>query len=411
MDIDEHAVDLVARTGAGPPRPAVSGVAAAPDPAARDPVRDVRAAVEAALPLLRDRAPAAGGGRRLSEEVVRVLRRTGLYRLLLPTALGGAQAPVVAVMDVLERIATVDGSTAWCAMIGAGSNAFAGYLPESGARRVFADLDQGSATMLAPVGRLVGGGGRLRLSGRWPFASNCLHSAWIGLGALSEQPDPAPRIVFVDMRSVTVEDTWDAVGLRATGSHHVSVTDLPVSDDEHCSTGDRPWPDGPLWRLPLHTVLVPLLASVPLGIARGALDHVADGGSAGSTGLRGRLVDDAVAMSDFAVADTRLRAARAALREAVTEAHDRAERHEAIDRHLRARIFLAGLHASDVGVEAASVAHRLTGAAAADAGHPVLRSLNDVQAARQHLLLAHRHRAELGRAVAGDPVRYPPFLP
>ncbi|WP_214402390.1 acyl-CoA dehydrogenase family protein [Pseudonocardia lacus] len=392
-------------------RAVVGGVAVAPDPSHRDPVSDVRAAVEVALPLVRERAHAAGAGRRLPEEVVRALRRTGLYRLLLPTELGGAQAPVVAVMDVLERIAAVDGSTAWCAMIGAGSNAFAGYLPESGARRVFADPDQGNATMLAPVGRLVGDRGRLRLSGRWPFASNCLHSAWIGLGALSEGPDPTPRMVFVDLRSVTVEDTWDAVGLRATGSHHVSVADVPVADDEHCATGDRPWPEGPLWRLPLHTVLVPLLASVPLGIARGALDHIAGATGAGSTGLRGRLVDDPVAMSDFAVADTRLRAARAALREAVAEALDRAEQHEPIDQHLRARIFLAGLHAGDVGVETTSLAHRLSGAAAAAAGHPVLRALTDVQAARQHLLLAHRHRPELGRAVAGNPVRYPPFLP
>jgi indole-3-acetate monooxygenase len=87
-------------------------------------------------------------------------------------------------MDVIERIAAVDGSTAWCAVIGSGSNVFAGYIPEAGAREVFADPDQGSATMLAPIGTLVDEGGRGRPNGRWPFTSNCLHSAWIGVGAL-----------------------------------------------------------------------------------------------------------------------------------------------------------------------------------------------------------------------------------
>lgn len=375
---------------------------------------DVVRAVESILPLLRDQAGYHGRERQLRDDVVQALRRTGIHRLLLPTELGGLQAPVLEVLDVLERIATVDGSTAWCSMIGAGSNVFAGYLPEPGARRVFADPDQGNATMLAPLGRLVEVGGRLRLSGRWPFASNCMHSAWIGVGATLDRPDRAdspPRIAFVELRAITVEDTWDSVGLRTTGSHHVIAADVPVAEDEHCTTGDRPWPEGTLWRLPLHTVLVPLLASVPLGIARGALDHVADRTGAGSTGMRGRLVDDLLAMNDFAVADTRLRAARAALREAVSEAHDRAEAHDPVDHRLRARIFLAALQASDVGVEATSVAHRLGGAAAASVDSPLLRALNDVQAARQHLLLAHRHRAELGKALAGNPVRYPPFLP
>jgi hypothetical protein len=98
--------------------------------------------------------------------VVAALHRTGINRVVLPAALGGDQAPVTELMDVVERIATVDGSTAWCAVIGAGSNVFAGYLPETGARRVFADPDAASATMFAPNGRLVPDGGRYRLTGR-----------------------------------------------------------------------------------------------------------------------------------------------------------------------------------------------------------------------------------------------------
>ena len=68
-------------------------------------------------------------------------------------------------------------------------------------------------------------------------------------------------------------------------------------------------------------MLIPLLASVPLGVARGALDEIARQAGEGRTARRGQLVDDPIAMDEFAIADTRLRAARAALREAVTEAH------------------------------------------------------------------------------------------
>jgi indole-3-acetate monooxygenase len=377
-------------------------------------VREVERAMEAGLPLVQDRVADADRERRLPDDVVDVLRRSGLNRLLLPTAMEGLQAPVVEVMDILERIATVDGSTAWCAMIGAGSNIFAGYLRESGARRVFADPDQPNASMFAPAGRLTGGPGRQRLSGRWPFASNVLHSAWIALGALNEDShgvDPIVRIAFVETSALTVEPTWDSSGLRATGSHHVSATDVAIDDDQICTFGDQPWPHGGLWQLPLHTVLVPLLACVPLGIARGALDRIARQARDGRSARRGQLVDDPIGMDEFAVADTRLRSTRAGLRDAVAEAHELAERHQPVDRGLRARIFLAALHASDVSVEATSTAHQLGGGAAAYRDSPLLRALDDVHAARQHLLFAHKHRSELAKALTGIEVRYPPFLP
>jgi alkylation response protein AidB-like acyl-CoA dehydrogenase len=332
----------------------------------------------------------------------------------MPDGMGGLQAPVIEVMDVLEQLAAVDGSTAWCAMIGAGSNVFAGYLPEAGARKVFADPDQGNASMFAPGGRLTSCSGHLRLTGRWPFASNVLHSAWIALGALVDGPqglDPRVRVVFVETSALTVEKTWHTSGLRGTGSHHVAATAVEVDEDHCCTFDDRPWPEGTLWRLPLHTVLIPLLASVPLGIARGAVDHIARQAVEGRSARRGQLVDDPVGMGEFAVADTRLRAARAALRDAVGEAHQVAERRGQVDRRLRARLFLAALHASDVSVQATSTAHQLGGGAAAYRDSPLLRALDDVHAARQHLLFAHKHRAELGGALAGLEVRYPPFLP
>src|SRR3954453_238485 len=231
--------------------------------------------------------------------VVDALRRSGLNRMAIPAALGGTEARVVDTVEAVAAIAAVDGSTGWCAGIGAGSNVFAGYLPEEGAREVFADPDQGNATMFAPSGVVsvgaaargpgagggpggVGGtgangsrGGRLgRLDGRWAFTSNCLHSAWAGLGAIVEHdgtPEPAPRVVFVPVADLTIEDTWTAQGLRGTGSHHVAASNLEVDLVHSCRFTDRAWPDGPLWRLPIYTVLIPVLAAVPLGIARGAV--------------------------------------------------------------------------------------------------------------------------------------------
>jgi len=378
-------------------------------------LREVSTAVDGVLGLVAERADAEERDGRLAEDVVAALRATGLHRLAIPAALGGLEAPVLDVVDLIERIAAVDGSTAWCTVIASGSNLFAGYLDEAAARTVFADPDQGNATMFAPNGRLTGGpDGERRLNGRWPFASNCLHSAWIGLGAFVENDDgslqPVPRVCFVPMDDVEVEDTWHVLGLCATGSRHVSVADVGFDLDRSCTFADKPWPEGTLWRLPIYIALLPTLAAVPLGIARGALDEVARQAREGRTARRGQLGDDPVAMADLAGADTRLRAARAALREAVGEAHDRAERGDPVDRVLQARSFLACLHACDVAVEVTADAHALGGGGAAYTTSPLPRALRDVQTARQHLLFAPRHRTELGKVVAGMDVVYPPFV-
>jgi indole-3-acetate monooxygenase len=254
----------------------------------------MKRAVDGVLDLVRTATEEIESSRRLPDAVVGALRGTGINRLLIPEALGGIEAPIVDVMDVMERIAAVDGSAGWCAAIGAGSNVFAGYLPAAGARTVFADPDQGNATMFAPVGRVVSDQGRAVLTGRWPFTSNCLHSAWAGLGALFHEADgldPVPRVVFVPMSDLQVEDTWDVVGLRGTGSHHVTAAEVAI-DRERCARfSDRPWPEGTLWRLPIYTTLLPTLVAVPIGIARGAVDEIARQTREGRTARRGQLAD------------------------------------------------------------------------------------------------------------------------
>lgn len=244
--------------------------------------------------------------------------------------------------------------------------------------------------------------------------SNCLHAEWIGVGARLQrgaETDPVHRLVFVCADDVTIEDTWDVVGLRGTGSHHVSAEQLVVDSDHACPFIGRAWPDGPLWRMPVLSVILPLLTAVPLGIARGALDEVARQAREGRASVhRSDLAGEPLAMADYAAAELRLHGARAALLDLVREAHERVAGGDELDRQLLARIYLADLHATDTAVEVTSVAHRLGGGAAVYAESPLLRALNDVEAARQHYQFAHDHRTVLGQVLAGCDVIYPPYL-
>jgi alkylation response protein AidB-like acyl-CoA dehydrogenase len=397
-----------------------SGPAASTDHHTRSPDRidvdAVRRAVVAALPTIRSVAEEGDHARRLADPVVDLLRASGLNRLLLPVQLDGLDAPVADILDIVELIGTADGSVAWCATIGTGSNLFAGYLPVEGARRVFADRDQSSATMLAPAGVLTpqSPSGGFRLSGRWPFASNVLHSEWIGLGAVrageATGANPTLYVAFVPAGGLRIEDTWDSSGLRATGSHHVRLQDVEVAADQVCIFNGEPWADGRLWRIPIASVYVPLLGAVCLGIARGAVDDQIAATRIGREARRGEISEDPVALLGLASVDARLRCARAGLHQAVADAQAAANRQTPIDRSLQARVALVAHEAADLAVEAVSTAHRIAGGAASFRRHRLLRALDDIHAARQHLMLAPTHRPHLAKALVGLDVAHPPFV-
>src|SRR6185295_15045576 len=125
-------------------------------------------------------AGASDGSGHLDRAVVAALAATGINRLLLPVELGGFASSPRRAVELVEQIAAVDGSTAWAAAIGFGTNLFAGYVPADGAAEVFADPGQSNAAVFAPLGEVTAAAdGGLRLTGRWPFTSNCEQAAWI----------------------------------------------------------------------------------------------------------------------------------------------------------------------------------------------------------------------------------------
>jgi len=362
------------------------------------------------LELIADHSASSDESGHQPPDVTAALAATGINRLLLPTELGGLSAAPRRAVELVEQLAIADGSVAWTAAIGFGSNHFAGYLPPDGAAEVFDDPDQGSAAMFAPMGRLVDQpDGTLRLNGRWPFASNCEQAGWLALGTMYRD-GLAPRLALVPRSKLTIHPTWDVAGLRATASNDVTVHDLPIELRHTCSFADRPWADGPLWRLPLFVVLAPPLAAVMLGIARGALDDLNRQALSRRAQMRGTLLDDEVGMADLATVDAQLRAARAGLLASADECWDRALAGERADRALQARAFLASQHCADVAVEVCATAHRLAGGAGAYRGNPQLRALRDVETARQHAIFSHGFRPALARIIAGTGEARPPFV-
>ncbi len=111
---------------------------------------------------------------RIVEPVLTELLDAGLFRLLLPRAVGGADENPLEFLRVVETIAGADASTAWClsqtsvcAMAGA-------LLPLDVARTIFADPRAIIGWGFAPDARAVAVESGWRITGKWAFGSGTL---------------------------------------------------------------------------------------------------------------------------------------------------------------------------------------------------------------------------------------------
>src|SRR5260221_9303320 len=74
---------------------------------------ELREAAEALVPALRERAGRAEELRRLPDETIADLHRTGLFRILQPGRVGGSELPFRSIVELVAVIGRGCGSTAW----------------------------------------------------------------------------------------------------------------------------------------------------------------------------------------------------------------------------------------------------------------------------------------------------------
>ena len=153
----------------------------------------------------------------LSGETVKALEEAGMFRLKLPTVLGGAEADPSTQILVIEALARKNPAAGWCAMVGATSVGLPGaFLAEEAIAEIFMDgrIPHG-AIVATPAGRAEVVAGGYRLSGRRPFASGVRHSEWIGAGAIVKRNGNLEhRMMVLPTLSAEIHDNWQVACLK-----------------------------------------------------------------------------------------------------------------------------------------------------------------------------------------------------
>ncbi|HEX4704715.1 MAG TPA: acyl-CoA dehydrogenase family protein [Pseudonocardiaceae bacterium] len=336
----------------------------------------------------------------MPSDLVADARAAGLFGLATPRVLGGAELPPATIIDIAAELSRADGSAGWTIMIG-NSTAFLAWLdPSVAAELVGERTDVVSSAVFAPNGQLTPDGDGFKLSGRWPFSSGSVHSDWFINGAVVTDGDSTPR-TFTDGRpdwrlsvvpasGVEVVDNWDVAGLRGTGSHDVTASGVAVPREHTMIPFFEPARhDGPLWRLPFLTLVGVILAGVPVGIARRALDEFT---GFAPTKIRPPSTDPIAMDGDVQMALTRaeggLQSALAFVHDTVGALWDTACLGDVPDLERRARFLLATQQAMRASVEAVDTAFSFAGASALHSSHPMQRCFRDIHAADQHVYFA-----------------------
>jgi alkylation response protein AidB-like acyl-CoA dehydrogenase len=221
------------------------------------------------------------------------LRRAGLLALTVPRRYGGAGAGLREASQLLGVVAEGCASTAlilamqlfqhaalarndlWpehvCARLAAGAVTDGALI---NALRVEPELGSPNRGGL-PATVVRRGANGWSLSGHKIFSTGAPGLRWMNVWARTEE-DPV-RVGYVlvrgDAPGIRIDRTWDHIGMRATSSHDVVFTDVPVEADHIAVRPQDYWrrPDAPhmAWN-------AAGLGAIYTGIGRAARDWVAD---------------------------------------------------------------------------------------------------------------------------------------
>ena len=229
---------------------------------------------------------------------------------------------------------------------------------------------------------------------------------------MSATIDPSPQLgangaadrhlFFVPRAACTIVETWDAVGLRGTGSHDFEVRDVFVPEGRHYPLRGPSRLAGPLWRDTFLGVAAHGVAAVSLGIARAAVDELtglatAKTPNASSIPLR----DRPTIQAKLAQAEALVRSARSFFYETLEDVWQAACQGDSPSPQQSALSQLARTHAAQACAEAVDLMYAAAGSSALYATNRIARCFCDVHAVTQHAMVSPLGWEQAGRAFLG----------
>jgi len=364
-------------------------------------------------PVLRKHAQSAESQRRLAPEVVTALKQHGTCNLFLPRLLGGEEVDPVSTALITEELARSDTAAAWFLMVANSPRLMAASWPEGLVEKLWLNDPH---TLVAASGHSVlqaqVAGDELVVSGRVGFSSGCHFADYIAAPAVYGD---SRVMVLVPARDCLIDDDWDVLGMRGTGSNSVVLDKVAVPKSNaapiaaQLNIANRYY-DSALYRCP-GRVMFATYVPISLAVAGQALDFLNDLARTKTPAATADLLRERqVAQLKFGKALANFRAARGYFLDSLREAWERAQRGEETTDAQRADLYLAGTH----GVQASAQTVRLVADAAGTSTiyeqGKLARLVRDMEVLRHHGFASENRYASVAQQMWGSKLDYPLLL-
>ena len=350
--------------------------------------------------------------RQIPPELAGEMADKGLFRLLVPRSLDGAELSHLDFLRILKIFSEADGSTAWSLNQ---NNVFAtasAIIPEQTAREIWGDgravVSNGPPTSSVKALPVDGG---YRLSGRWNFSTGSPHATWLAalvpMAHSGDQQDSSTgrasaRIMLFPKENATILDTWQVNGLRGTGSFSFEVNDLYVPSARTYKPTDSPREDGPLYVIPRTLLFASGDATIALGIARTSLNTAIDIASTKTPGQFTNLLRDQSATQRLiGEGEAIWHSAQAFLDESASAVWKSACKRHAPPTKERIQLRLASTFAIRKAAEVVDICYNLCSSSAIFASNPLHRRFQDIHVITQHLQGRPTHYETAGQFFLG----------
>ncbi|MCH7737216.1 MAG: acyl-CoA dehydrogenase family protein [Chloroflexi bacterium] len=365
-------------------------------------------------PVLRANVAEGERLRRLPQESFDALTNSGLLTMLTPKSMGGLELDPVSYATVIEETVRFDPSAAWTITNPLLWAFFCSRLPDEGAEELLGEDPRAMfAASITPPMKAEPVEGGFQISGDGRFASNCHHAKWIAsvchvTDESASGPTSPRRTIwaYISRDDCQILDTWDVLGMRATGSNDIRVDGAFVPAyrafpfTPEITLGPRF--QGPLYRFSFIGIVAAALTPVMLGIARVAIDEAAAlARDKTATGGSSPLWASPSVQSQIGQVEATLRAAHALFYQTLDDIWQWVLSGQEVTTAQRADILLAATNASDSSVRVVERMHTLAGTTGIYSGNPIERCFRDIQVARQHRFYTESRYETFGRMYFG----------
>ena len=348
------------------------------------------------------------------------LRTDGFYALTVPRRFGGAEAPLHTYLAVLEALAKGDGSTALSFMMHLKTfgqeRESPAYPPEWLETMARGAIEHGylvnTVATEEGLGSPAGGGlpdttaeaidGGWVLNGRKTFTTLApvLHYCIVLARIQTPEGEPPQLGNFMVLRTdpgLRVEETWDSLGMRATGSHDTVLEAIRLGPDRLLNRrtlgkADARGAAGMAW-------FALGLAAVTIGVASAARDYAVAYARERTPNTNKTIKDYPGVRTRIARIDLLIQRSRALMNDAcVAWESGVGGKPSAAD-----RVAMAKIDTLNNCIEAVDLAMRVVGGVSLQKARPIERYYRDVRAALHNPPLEDRALEQIARSALDEP--------